>query len=198
MGFAGNDIMILADFDTVKIVALVVFALFTIVGKWAKGKKKKEQAIRLRSDEDEEEVVDIDLADFLISPGTAAPPVARPPASAPAPVPAPTLGRPAGAVHRPPPGSPPIQAVPATPVRIAQRSKARPRPVEAPSHPAADRWAEKPRSGPSPAGIALGIRGLLKSDPASIRRAIVVSEILAQPVALREGPDSDRDIQGAI
>jgi hypothetical protein len=197
--------------DYLYVIAALVFAFVSWLGKKAKDRK---QADRETGEKDSVENVEtLEKRPALVPETTEpewSPPMARPSPAAqpgfarpPAPPPA---GRPPRPLLTTQPQAPPaisivrmleaaaqgIKPVRRRPVAIAkpQRSvppkpPARPRPAPAiESPPSPQEWGLP--SAPAPAARAM--------SPATLRRAIVMAEILAPPVSLRDLPGIGRDI----
>lgn len=178
-----HSCLILADSDLFSLVVLILFVVVSLLGKLF-GKKKKEDTSKGRPAHDEK-VVEIDLGRLLGTHGSTPPPMARP-ARSPPPPPLPNRKP---APRRAPP-------VPVPELRIARRSKQKPRSAAQPktSRP-------KPRARVSHVRVAddstletslslppsrSDIRGQLMSHPASLRGSFLIAELLAPPVALRD------------
>ncbi|MFQ5500871.1 MAG: hypothetical protein ACE5EQ_01060 [Phycisphaerae bacterium] len=173
--------LILAASDHFSLVILAIAAV-SVLGKLL-GKKKEENA-EDQSARDEE-IVEIDLGDLLGMHESAPPPMARPTqSSVPPPIPNRKRSR-----HQAP-------ATPVPELRIARRSRKKSRSATKPKQAKQKSSPRKSRvrvSDPSadeteiwqPPNRSL-LRELLTSHPASLRGSLLIAELLAPPVALRD------------
>lgn len=152
--------LVLAD-GLYQLIALVIFAAVSILGQLAQKRRQKQ------AQASHEDVVSEDL--YLPDP-------ARPPVQ-PA---APPLAKP---VQRPPDFIQTAAAPPIRPPKIATRQRSRPSATEGATTRPPDATASREWGVPSTRPGRFRVAGLASAT--DIRRAIVLSEILALPVALR-------------